>query len=310
MREIRATLSKSIENGRSPDANPGIEAYSNISDIPDLYSASFGLGSRDLQPEGIIGAVENMLPDGPKKKHFYLGIDFVRKKARTPKQELYQQTISESYPEVAELAVHGSENPNLMPENSVTVRFHSVGGWGMITTGKNMAMTLFDLLGYHIKANPKYGSEKKGQPTTYYLCASPEPIRINCEFFHVDVVLSPDPNVLQHTNALAGLKPGCTFIIQSDQPTAEAVWADIPEHYQKVIVEKDIHVFYLDAFKIAREEATDVELQLRMQGNVFQGAFFKASNVMAQVGLDEERLMGAIRDQLQHKFGSKGARVG
>jgi len=60
--------------------------------------------------------------------------------------------------------VRGSENPNLMPENSVTVRFHSVGGWGMITTGKNMAMTLFDLLGYHIKANPKYGSEKKGQP--------------------------------------------------------------------------------------------------------------------------------------------------
>ena len=55
--------------------------------------------------------------------------------------------------------MRGSENPNLMPKDSVTVRFHSVGGWGMITTGKNMAMTLFDLLGYHIKANPKYGSE-------------------------------------------------------------------------------------------------------------------------------------------------------
>jgi len=36
MREIRATLSKSIENGRSPDANPGIEPYSSINDIPDL----------------------------------------------------------------------------------------------------------------------------------------------------------------------------------------------------------------------------------------------------------------------------------
>ena len=65
--------------------------------------------------------------------------------------------------------MHGSENPNLMPKNSITVRMHSVGGWGAITTGKNLAMTLFDLLGYHIKANPKYGSEKKGQPTTYYL---------------------------------------------------------------------------------------------------------------------------------------------
>ena len=78
-------------------------------------------------------------------------------------------------------------------------------------------MTLFDLLGYDIKANPKYGSEKKGQPTTYYLAAAPEPIRINCEYFFVDVVLSPDPNVFKHTNALAGLKKGGCFIIQSDK---------------------------------------------------------------------------------------------
>ncbi|MEZ4930747.1 MAG: hypothetical protein R2788_01290 [Saprospiraceae bacterium] len=30
---------------------------------------------------------------------------------------------------VKELSIRGSENPNLMPENAVTVRFHSVGGW-------------------------------------------------------------------------------------------------------------------------------------------------------------------------------------
>ena len=40
--------------------------------MPALYSGSFGMGSRDLQPEGIIGAVENMLPDGKKKKQFYM----------------------------------------------------------------------------------------------------------------------------------------------------------------------------------------------------------------------------------------------
>jgi pyruvate-ferredoxin/flavodoxin oxidoreductase len=76
---------------------------------------------------------------------------------------------------------------------------HSIGGWGAITTGKNLAMTLFELLGYDIKANPKYGSEKKGQPTTYYLSAAPEPIRVNCEYVHVDVVLSPDPAVFSHS---------------------------------------------------------------------------------------------------------------
>jgi pyruvate-ferredoxin/flavodoxin oxidoreductase len=232
MREIRATISKCLENGVAKGKSlpyPDHAVYKSSSDAPTLHSGSFGMGSRDLQPEGIIGAVENMLPDGKQKKFFYLSIDFIRKTAFTPKQEIYQQTIEDGYPNVKDLSVRGSENPNLMPKDSITVRFHSVGGWGAITTGKNLAMTLFDLLGYHIKANPKYGSEKKGQPTTYYLSAAPEPIRVNCEYFYVDVVLSPDPNVFKHTNALAGLKKGGVFIIQSDQDSPEKVWATIPQ---------------------------------------------------------------------------------
>ena len=47
---------------------------------------------------------------------------------------------------------------------------------------------------------------------------------MNCEFFFVDVVLSPDPNVFKHTNALAGLKKDGCFIIQSDKATAQEVW--------------------------------------------------------------------------------------
>jgi len=311
MREIRATLSKCLENGRSKGkpVHSGLAAYQSLKDLPELYSGSFGLGSRDLQPEGVIAAIENMLPDGRQKRMFYLSIDFVRKSMMTPKQEIYQQSVLDAYPEVADLALRGSENPNLMPKDSITVRLHSVGGWGAITTGKNLAMTLYELLGYHVKANPKYGSEKKGQPTSYYLSAAPEPIRINCEYFYVDVVLSPDPNVFSHTNALAGLNKGGVLIMQSDAPSPEVFWESIPLRYRKIVVENDIRVFYLDGFRIARAEATDPELQLRMQGIAFQGAFFAASPLLAKHGLSEVKLLDAIRDQLQHKFGSKGARV-
>ncbi|RPG37003.1 MAG: pyruvate ferredoxin oxidoreductase [Muricauda sp. TMED12] len=309
-REVRSVLNKCVENGRDKKnkAYPELSSYS-ISDMPAIYSGSFGMGSRDLQPEGIIGAVENMLPHGKHKKQFYLSIDFIREIPHSPKQKAYQESIQESYPLVKELGIRGSENPNLMPKDAITVRFHSIGGWGAITTGKNLAMTLYELLGYNIKANPKYGSEKKGQPTTYYLAASSEPIRINCEYYFVDVVLSPDPNVFKHTNALAGLKKGGNFIIQSDKNTPDEVWAEIPERYQKIIIDNDIHVFYIDGFKIAREEATDPELQLRMQGIAFQGAFFAASPLMQKSGLSDEKLLKAIEDQLQHKFGSKGQRV-
>ncbi len=312
MREVRAALNKCLENGQAEKGEElpyaGYDAYKS-EQAPRLYSGAYGLGSRDLQPEGLIGAVENMLPGGKRRKFFYLGIDFVRDQAATPKQEIHMQAILDAYPQVRELSLRGSENPNLMPENSITVRMHSVGGWGAVTTGKNLAMTLYDLLGFEIKANPKYGSEKKGQPTTYYLSAAPTPIRVNCEYHYVDTVVSPDPNVFGHSNPLYGLKKGGVLLIQSSYDDPADLWVTFPVWAQKFIVDNEIRVFYLDGFKIAREEASNPELQLRMQGNAFQGAFFAASPVMKLANLDEPRLFKAIHDQLEAKFGSKGKRV-
>ncbi len=311
MRETRAALGKCMENGQAGKGEeapyPAYDSYK-PGDTPRLYSGAYGLGSRDLQPEGLIAAVENMLPEARKKKFFYLGVEFDRQPS-DPKDEIRIQTIRDAYPQIGELALRGSENPNLLPKGAITVRMHSVGGWGAVTTGKNLAMTLYDLLGFDIRANPKYGSEKKGQPTTYFLSAAPEPIRLNCEYTYVDVVMAPDPNVFTHSNPLSGLKEGGVFIIQSDVDDPAVVWSRIPPVAQKFIIDHDIHVFYVDGFKIAREEASNRELQFRMQGNAFQGAFFAASPLMQRSGMDEEGLFAAIEQQLRDKFGGKGERV-
>ena len=311
MREVRAALHKCLENGldaANSSAHPPHSRYPELfpHQMPRLYSGCYGLGSRDLQPEGLIGAIENMLPTGGKRPFYYLSVDVAREPAH-PKDELHQQKFQAAYPRAREMVVRGSENPNLMPPGAITVRMHSIGGWGAITTGKNLAMTLFDLLGWEIKANPKYGSEKKGQPTTYYLSAAPEPIRVNSEYVHLDVVLSPDPAVFGHSNPLTGLKKGGVFIIQSNLD--EGTWASFPRWAQQQVVDQELRVFYLDAFQIAREEAGSAELQLRMQGNAFQGAFFAASPICANAGLSEEKLFRAIEKQLDSKFGAKGARV-
>ena len=311
MRELRAALNKCLENGsvKKKEQKPYADYASyGIDNMPRLYSAAYGLGSRDLQPEALIAAIENMLPEGGQRKFFYLGIDFVREPT-DPKDEIRVQQTIDAYPQVKDLAIKGSENPDLLPKGAITVRMHSVGGWGAVTTGKNLAMTLYELLGFDIRANPKYGSEKKGQPTTYFLSAAPEPIRLNCEYTYVDVVMSPDPNVFTHSNPLFGLKEGGVFIIQSELDDPNEVWKRIPVNAQRFIVEHKIHVYFVDGFRIAREEASSAELQFRMQGNAFQGAFFAASPLMERAGLDEEGLFEAIENQLREKFGVKGERV-
>ena len=258
--EIQAFENTALEIASIVEIIAEIAHRTNVLSLSGADSALFEIDGTELYLRASSdAAVETMLENGPQKRLFYLSIDFLRDDPVTPKQQLRQQTIEEAYPQVRELALRGSENPNLMPEQSITVRFHSVGGWGAITTGKNLAMTLFDLLGYHIKANPKYGSEKKGQPTTYYLSAAPEPIRVNCEYYYVDVVLSPDPNVFHHTNALAGLKEGGVFIIQSDRASGEQVWRDIPPAFQKIVIDKKIRMFAIDGFKIARLPAASAE---------------------------------------------------
>jgi pyruvate-ferredoxin/flavodoxin oxidoreductase len=311
LREIRAAMSKAVENGRVTPGLPlpymGILPI-RVEQVPDFFTACFGLGSRDLQPGDIIAAVDNMLPGNARTRQFYLGIDFVREGTRLPKLQIWQEKLLDSYPRLPELAVHAAGDVNLLPQGSTALRIHSVGGWGAITMGKNLAMTAFELLGMHIKANPKYGSEKKGQPTTFYAVLAHEPIRLNCELRHVDVVLSPDPNVFRHSDPLDGLATGGVFVIQSDL-SPESFWQTLPARARQTIRERKIKLYVLDAFAIARKEASDVELRYRMQGAAFMGAFFATSPLLAREEVSEKSVFEGIRKQLAKKFGSKGEQV-
>ncbi|HKK08492.1 MAG TPA: pyruvate ferredoxin oxidoreductase, partial [Gemmatimonadota bacterium] len=174
LREIRAAMTKALENGRwvvghadgvrirrgqgaldEATEDPGRLPHRGISavasdDVPEFYSAGFGLGSRDLQPGHLVAAVENMLPGGRGRRQYYLGIDFVRQDTRFPKLQIWQERLLEDYPELPELAAPSSGDLDLMPEGSVSVRIHSIGGWGAVTMGKNLAHTAFELAGLHV----------------------------------------------------------------------------------------------------------------------------------------------------------------
>jgi pyruvate-ferredoxin/flavodoxin oxidoreductase len=310
LREIRSAMAQGTENGRSQRSELPHAGLAKLGrdEVPEFYSGGFGFGSRDLQPGDIVAAVENMLPQGAGRRQFYLGIDFIRRNTRLPKLQIWQEKLLDAYPRIGELSLESAGNIDLLPAGCIALRIHSVGGWGAITTGKNLAITAFELAGLHVKANPKYGSEKKGQPTTFYATLSRDRNRLNGELRYVNVVLSPDANVFRHSSPIAGLADGGVLVMQSDMGAAES-WGAIPSWAREHIRARGIRVYALDGFRIAADEASDAELRYRMQGAAFMGAFFRVSPLAQQEKLSEEQIFDGIRAQLQRKFGKLGDRV-
>ncbi|MCK5353910.1 MAG: 2-oxoacid:acceptor oxidoreductase family protein, partial [Methyloprofundus sp.] len=126
-------------------------------------------------------------------------------------------------------------------------------------------------------------------------------IQLN-QWTHIVGIINRDTNYIQ-------IYENGVFIIQSDLESPEEVWRTFPKASQQYIVDKNIKVAYLDGFKIAREETTHPDLQFRMQGIAFQGAFFESSPIAENAGKSKDDILQAIHDTIKAKFGSKGEQV-
>ena len=305
-RDIRVALSKAQEAGNFGGPLPKITP----AETPRLFRGAYGIGSRDFRPEHTLGAYE-----------FATG-EAARQDGRTAAtgESFFVLGVNHPY------AVISKDTPSLLPEGAIAVRFHSIGGWGMITTGKNHGSIIGDFGSFiyeqqptyasdgtledklFVMANPKYGSEKKGAPTNYYLTVAPSQIKVNCELNHVDVVLCCDPKAFTHTNPLEGLKKGGSLVWESSE-SPEIAWQRIPAKYRQFVQDHKIRVFILPGFNIARKATNQTELQLRMQGNSFLGAFFRVSPFLKTFGITEEQFHKVVRKQYEKKFARFGDAV-
>ncbi len=123
------------------------------------------------------------------------------------------------------------------------MRGHSVGGFGSVTTNKVIATIGGQVFGKDVQAYPKYGSEKKGLPTTYYLTIADSHIYSHSELEYVDLVVLNDTTALFSGNPLAGLVEGGAIFMQSPYTNPVDVWARIPTHHKNTIREKKLRVY-------------------------------------------------------------------
>jgi pyruvate-ferredoxin/flavodoxin oxidoreductase len=271
--EIKAALADGITGAYGTE----------MSWIPDVYSGVAGLGGRDVRPGHFVAAAENMAgPEG--RRFFVLGI---RHKD----------------------ALEMRSDPDVRPAHSFSLRGHSVGGFGSVTTNKAIASVASELFGLYAQAFPKYGSEKKGLPTNYYLTLAPETIRLHAELASVDFVAIQDANAFLIGDPLEGLGPEGIIYFQTSLQSPEQIWFSLPAAARQAIRERHLRLYALDAGRIARESASRADLQVRMQGIVLLGAFLRLTPFRERAGLGEAELFAALQKAIEKYFGKRGERV-
>ena len=253
--------------------------------VPRVRSVSAGLGSRDVG-SGDLAAVFDWLADH-----------------RSPPERRYA-TLGVRHP----LALQ-AQPLDLRPAGSFSLRGHSIGGFGSVTTNKLVASLVGGVFGLQVQAYPRYGSEKKGLPTAYYLSVATERIREHGELEHIDFVALHDVAAFRQGSPLRGLVDGGTVFVASSQSDPEAVWSSIPVEGRTEILARDLRLAALDTAGLARARAPRPDLVVRMQGVALLGVFLRLTPFAGRAGLGRDELMAAVRPQLERFFGKRGTRV-
>ena len=265
------------------DAMSGTPGYPRLDSMPKFFGGSAGLGSRDVRAGDFISVVENMRSANP-RVYFTLGIKH-------------------------ETALPVPIDPDVRGAGSFSMRGHSVGGYGSVTTNKIIGTIAGEVFGMDVQAYPKYGSEKKGLPTTYYLTIAKEHIRVHSELEHVEFIPLNDVNAFNMENPLTGLAHGGMVFVQSHDSEPSKIWAAVPAWARKFMRDQEARLFALDTVQIAREVSSRADLQQRMQGIVLLGIFLKVTPFQHQTGISEAQLFAGVEKSLRKYFGKRGEAV-
>jgi pyruvate-ferredoxin/flavodoxin oxidoreductase len=265
------------------DALAGTPGYPPIARMPKFTGGSAGLGSRDVRAGDFIAVVENMRAARP-RTYYSVGVKH-------------------------ETALEVTVDPDVRGPGSFSMRGHSVGGYGSVTTNKVIATIAGEVFGMDVQAYPKYGSEKKGLPTTYYLTIARQHIRVHSELEHVEFVALNDVNAFNLENPLAGLSTGGMIFAQSQHTEPARIWESIPAWARKTLAEKKARVFALDTVAIAKEVSSRADLQQRMQGIVLLGVFLRVTPFQQELALSGEEVFRGVEKSLRKYFGKRGDRV-
>lgn len=238
---------------------------------PVVVGGRYGLSSKEFTPAMVMAVFENLKQESP-KNHFTVGIhDDV-----THRSLPVDETVSIESPDVKRAV------------------FFGLGSDGTVGANKNTIKIIGTETDFHAQGFFVYDSKKSGAMTISHLRFGPRPIHAPYLISQADFVACHQWQFLERMTVLDIAATHGTVLLNAPYP-ADQVWEHLPRGVQSTLIEKQLRLFVIDAYRVARES--------RMGGRIntiMQTCFFAISGVLPR---DEaiEKIKGAIRKSYARK---------
>ncbi|MCJ7570712.1 MAG: pyruvate:ferredoxin (flavodoxin) oxidoreductase, partial [Candidatus Thermoplasmatota archaeon] len=237
-----------------------------------VIGGRYGLGSKDFTASMAKAVFDNLSMNEP-KNNFTVGI----------------------IDDVTFTSLPINEEIDATPEGLVQCKFWGLGGDGTVGANKDAIKIIGDNTDMYVQGYFAYDSKKSGGVTVSHLRFGKTPIKSTYLITNADYIACHNPAYVDKYNLLEGIKKNGTFVLNCPWSLKE-MDEKLPNSLKKVIAEKNLDFYTIDAVKIAENVGLGGRINM-----VMQTVFFKLSKVLP---VDDaiEYLKVAIEDT----YGKKG----
>ena len=215
-----------------------------------VVGGRYGLGSKEFTPTLVNAIFENLAEKEP-KNNFTIGIN----------DDVTNTSLSVKTP------IHPSDNVT-------ECKFYGYGGDGTVSANKSSIKIIGNNTGLNGQAYFEYDSKKSGNATICHLRFGKEAIKESYLLDNVDFISVHNQSYVKKYNLLRNVKDGATLLLNTGW-TIDEMEEIFPNNFKMELANKNIKLYTIDAYKIAKELGLGNKINL-----VMQSAFFKLINIM------------------------------
>ncbi|GAA5480900.1 pyruvate:ferredoxin (flavodoxin) oxidoreductase [Haloferula sargassicola] len=261
--DVSSALAEALDTGTLPFA------------MPRVIGGRYGISSKEFTP-AMVKAVFDELAKPQPKRRFTVGIE----------------------DDVTHLSLSYDPSFSIEPDSVVRAVFWGLGSDGTVGANRNSIKIIGEETDNFAQGYFVFDSKKSGGVTVSHLRFGPERIRAPYLIDTASFVACHQFGFLEKYDVFDCAARGATVLLNAPY-APDKLWDKLPLEARQAIVEKDLKVYTINAFEVAREAGMGGRIN-----TVMQTCFFAISGVLSR-----DEAIAKIQDAIRKTYAKKGDEI-